>query len=145
MSFLEPLRVEFSSAEVLPHGESFVLSLVEANGDVHRMELPCWALHQLMRMLPRLDAALLQARQEVSSDLIAYPVLQWGLQSASADRAVALSVRTDRGVESAFLFDPADARALHASLGSTLSAAAPQRRPRTPHADVSAPRGPAVA
>jgi uncharacterized protein len=90
MSPPETLRVEFSSAEVLPHGESLVLSLVDGNSEVRRMELPSWALHQLMRILPRLDAALLQARQEVTSDLIAYPVTQWDLQRATTDRSVAL-------------------------------------------------------
>jgi len=122
------LCVELSSVDVLPHGRSFVLGLADANGEVHRMELPSWALHQLMRMLPRLDAALLQARREITSDLIAYPVEQWGVERVATDQSVALSVRTDRGIESAYLFAPEDARALHATLSETLAAPATPRR-----------------
>ena len=123
MSPTETLSVELSSVEIQPNGGSFVLSLVDANSGLHRMELPSWALHQLMRMLPRLDAALLQAQREVTSDLIAYPVTQWDLERVATDQSVALSVLTDRGAESAFLFGPEDALALHTTLGETLAEA----------------------
>jgi hypothetical protein len=70
-----------------------------------------------------LDAALLRRRHEGTSDLIAYPVTQWDVARVPADQAVALSVLTDRGAESAFLFAPEDALALHTTLGETLAAA----------------------
>jgi len=57
-------RVELASVEVLPGGEAFVLGLVDSNQQPLRVEFPCWAVHQLMRVLPRLDAALAQARGE---------------------------------------------------------------------------------
>ncbi len=67
MSPPECQRVELSSAEVTPDGESFIMGFLGANSEVHRLELPFWAIHQLMRILPRLDAALLQARQAGAS------------------------------------------------------------------------------
>ncbi len=85
------------------------------------MELPRWALHQLMRMLPRLEAALLQAREEPGTDLIAHPVLQWAVEPTGTDNAVALSLRDARQIESAYLFAADDAHALHAALGEALA------------------------
>ena len=67
MSAGETQRVEIRSVEIQPDGESFVLGLVGANQELHRMELPSWAVHQLLRMLPRLDSALAQAREGVSA------------------------------------------------------------------------------
>jgi hypothetical protein len=138
-------RVEIGSIEVAPHGESFVLGLVDANRDVHRMELPCWAVHELMRLLPRLDAALLQVRHELTSDLIAYPVVQASVEPTGADGAIALSLQTDRRVESAFLLAAHDAAALHVALGDALGIAAAPRVARRRRAGVSAPADQAAA
>ena len=132
MSSFENQCVELGSVEVSPHGRSFVLGLVGENREVHRLELPCWTVHQLMRLLPRLDAALLQARDEVAPDLIAYPVIEWAVEHTGADQSVALSLRTDRQVETAFLFAHEEASALHAALTQALDDAtepAPSRRP----------------
>jgi len=60
-------RVELGSVEILPDGESFVIGLVGANQQLHRMEMPAWTVHQLMRVLPRIDAALAQARDDASA------------------------------------------------------------------------------
>jgi hypothetical protein len=120
MSAAQSQRYELGSVEVLPNGQSFVLSLVGADQEVHRMELPCWTVHQLMRMLPRLDATLMQARERLTTDLVAYPVVQWNVERTGADRAVAMSVRDERQVESAFLLQADEARAFHAALGETL-------------------------
>jgi hypothetical protein len=122
MSAPKPLRVELASVGVLPDG--FVLGVFDADAREHRIEFPVWALHQLMRMLPRLDAARLQPCREPGSRLVAYPVESWGAQAVAAEDSVALSMRTDRGVESAYLFKRADARALHATLGEMLAAPA---------------------
>ncbi|MDM0073686.1 hypothetical protein QTH90_04805 [Variovorax sp. J2P1-59] len=116
----EHRRVELGSIDILPHGEGFVLGLVDASKKVHRMSFPSWTLHQLMRLLPRLDAALAEARKELSTSLIAYPIVRWDLERVGSDHAVALSVETDRGVESAFLLSPEDASALRARLGEAL-------------------------
>jgi hypothetical protein len=90
-------KVELSSVELLPDGEGFVLGLVAANRVVHRMELPSWTVHQLMRLLPRLDASLLQAQEQVAGGLIAYPVVQWCVQPTGEGQEVALSLQaTDR-------------------------------------------------
>jgi hypothetical protein len=123
MSMPESHRVELGSVEVSPDGEGFVLGFIAPNQDVHRMQLPRWTLQQLMRMLPRLDAALVQARGEVGSDLIAYPVVQWCVERTGMEDTVALSVRDARHVESAYLFDACDAAAIHAALGEALATA----------------------
>jgi len=57
-------RVELATVEVQPSGEAFVLGFADADRALLRVELPRWAVHQLMRVLPRLDAALAQARGE---------------------------------------------------------------------------------
>jgi len=89
MSPPESRRVELSSVEVSPDGERFVLGFVAPNRDVHRMELPRWTVHQLMRMLPRLDAALSQARGERATDRIARPVVRWGAEPTASGDTVA--------------------------------------------------------
>lgn len=61
---VQPRRVQLASVEALPGGDAFVLGLLTENQDLLRVELPCWTVHQLMRVLPRLDAALAQARGE---------------------------------------------------------------------------------
>ncbi|MBS0447397.1 MAG: hypothetical protein JSR59_15765 [Proteobacteria bacterium] len=50
-------RVELSAVERFADGDGFALTFTEADGQAHRMELPFWAAHQLMRMLPRLGVA----------------------------------------------------------------------------------------
>jgi hypothetical protein len=67
MPTLPSQRVELGSIEILPDGESFVIGLVGANQQMHRMEMPAWTVHQLMRVLPRLEAALAQARDDSSA------------------------------------------------------------------------------
>ncbi len=80
-----------------------------------------------MRLLPRLDAALAQSRGEPSTALIAYPVVRWDIERVGVDGTVALSLQTDRGVESGFLLTSEDASALHANLGDALHLAAAPR------------------
>ena len=74
------LTVEFAVAEVRQIAPDWVLARTnsagsvkihasgeegpDANQELLRVEFPCWAVHQLMRVLPRLDAALAQARGE---------------------------------------------------------------------------------
>ena len=67
MPTLPSQRVELASIEILPDGESFVIGLVGANREMHRIEMPAWTVHQLMRVLPRIDAALAQARDSATS------------------------------------------------------------------------------
>ncbi len=49
-------QVELSAVERFADGEGLALTFTEADGRTHRMELPFWAAHQLMRILPRLGA-----------------------------------------------------------------------------------------
>ena len=115
-------RVELGSVELAPNGETFVLGLVGANQQTLRMEMPSWTVHQLMRVLPRLDAVLCRSALDDDADLVAHRALQWSVQTAGADGTVALCVQSDQRVESAFSFAQQDAVALHAALGEALSA-----------------------
>ena len=121
MPFSHSHRVDLGAVRVLPGGEGFVLEFVAAGEQVHRMELPAWALPQLMRMLPKLDAALLQARGEASAGLVAHPAVQWSVDRIEGGDSVAISVRDDRRIDSAHLFAGDDARAVHAALGQALA------------------------
>jgi hypothetical protein len=61
-------QVELSAVERLADGEAFAITFTEADGQVHRMELPYWAAHQLMRILPRLGAPGAAERARSVSD-----------------------------------------------------------------------------
>jgi hypothetical protein len=137
MPGMDSQKVELSSVEVLPGGEGFVLGLVAANQEVHRIELPSWAVHQLMRLLPRLDASVLQAQGYSTGDLIAYPVVEWCVLPAGAEREVALSLKSNRQVESAYLISLEEARAFHAALGEAIDASPEQRGSTTAHGTVN--------
>lgn len=120
----EAQRVELSSLEVQPHGESFVLGLVDVNHKIHRMELPYGSAFQLLRMLPHLDAALRRARREVVSSPIADVVVRCDVRRTGTEDAVALRLLSDRGVESLHLLASEDALSLFAALGEALTTSA---------------------
>lgn len=64
--------------------------------------------------------------------LTAYPVIEWAVEPIGADQSVALSLRTNRQVKTAFLFAHEETSALHAALTQALDDAtepAPSRRP----------------
>lgn len=120
MSASETRRVALGSIEIEPGGESFVLGLVGEHQEVLRMQMPSWAVHQLMRMLPRLDATLFHARDSITSDLIAHEVVEWSVEKTGVDHRVAVCVKTNQLVESAYLLSHDDAVAVHAALGESL-------------------------
>jgi hypothetical protein len=60
-------RVALSGVERFADGEGFAMTFTEADGQAHRMELPFWAAHQLMRMLPRLGVAHAVERRQVAA------------------------------------------------------------------------------
>jgi hypothetical protein len=122
MSTMFGAPVELRSVEVLPGRDAFVVGLAGPNEEELRLEMPAWTVHQLMRLLPRLDAALTRAHDPAAPAQIAHPVVQWSLQHAAAGDALTLSVRSDRRVRSAFLLEPDDARAIHAALGRAIEA-----------------------
>ncbi|HEY4068993.1 MAG TPA: hypothetical protein VGM74_18955 [Burkholderiaceae bacterium] len=134
MARSEPQRVELGSVAISPNGGGFVLDLLDANQGVQRMELPPGSVQQLMRILPRLDAALMQARDELSSDLIAHTVVQWSVQPTGVDGSIAMSLQNSQRVELAYLLAADDARALHAALGEALASSglAPMAPTRVP-------------
>ncbi len=128
--------VELNSIEVRPHGESYVLGLLDGGGTTHRMELPHWSVPQLLRMLPHLDNALRQARREIACNPAAEAVARCEVQRVGPEDIVAMRLMSDRGVESVHLLAPDEARALFAALGEALLSPAavspaPDRRRET--------------
>jgi hypothetical protein len=122
MSTIFGAPVELRSVEVLPGRDAFVVGLAGPNDEELRLEMPAWTVHQLMRLLPRLDAALTQACAPTTATLIAHPVVQWSVQRAAAGDALTLSVQSDRRVRAAFLLEADAARAIHAALGQAIEA-----------------------
>lgn len=117
------MQVEMCSMQVSERGDGFVMDLANERRDAIRLEFPDWILHQLMRALPRIDAAL-QGAGAGSDTLIAYPLLQWSVESAGAGQGVALHLRNDRHVDAAFQLELEKAVALHRQLGEAIAGAA---------------------
>jgi len=121
-----PHQVEQFAIQVLPGGDGFVLDLANARHEAVRLEFPSWMLHQLMRVFPRVDAALHEKQQMVSSALIAYSVMAWSIERSGVDDGVALCLRNDRLVESGYHFALEDARVFHRELGEAIARATTQ-------------------
>lgn len=116
-------QVELSAVQVLPTGEGFVLEVSNGTEEPLQLCFPVWSLHQLMRALPRIDAAMHQARGAPSSAVLAYPVVDWTVEFAGAGQGVAMSLTTDRSVESGYAFDLDAALVLHRELGEAIARA----------------------
>src|SRR5262245_41040566 len=107
--------VEVSRVDVLPDQQAFVLSLRHPVHGVLRLQFPRWALYQLMRLLPQIDAAMINVNPDPAPGAIAYPVVQWTF-GRLADEGIAVTLRTDTLVESNFAFDYQAAAAFHFGL-----------------------------
>jgi hypothetical protein len=115
-------QVEMCSMRLSERGDGFVMDLANRAQEAIRLEFPDWILHQLMRALPHLDAALANGG---SGALIAYPLARWSVASAvGGDQpGVALHLRNDRAVDAAFHLELAQAQALHRALGQAIAEA----------------------
>lgn len=116
-------QVELSAVQILPDGEGFMLEVRSADQPPLQLRFPVWTLHQLMRVLPRIDAALHQSRQRVSAALLAYPVDDWTVEYAGPDRGITLCIRTDRNIDSGYTFAFDAALVLHRELGEAIAQA----------------------
>lgn len=114
---------ELRAVNLLPCGDGFALVVRTADQGSMELRFPVSTLHQLMRVLPRVDAALHQRASAVSSALLAYPVIDWSAQHLGADGGVGLCLRTDHHVESGFAFDLTAAQRLCADLSTAIAAA----------------------
>ncbi|MFT3819921.1 MAG: hypothetical protein QM750_20290 [Rubrivivax sp.] len=116
-------QVEMCSMRLSERGDGFVMDLANRAQEAIRLEFPDWILHQLMRALPHIDAAL--AHGDSSGALIAYPLARWSVASAGTRQpGVALHLRDDRHVDAAFHLQPEQALALHRALGQAIAEAA---------------------
>lgn len=100
-------------------GNGFVMDLANEKQEAIRLEFPSWMLHQLMRVLPKLDAALHQPSDEAT--LLAYPVSAWRIEREDLGPGVIMRMRDNREVESALHFALADAQAFHRQLGEAIA------------------------
>jgi len=116
-------RVERFSLQVLPDGRGFVIELVDNNNATSRIEFPPWALHQLMRVMPHVDAALREGDGAPidAADLLAYPVIEWTIGRSGPTDGVALRLRNDRRIDAGFYFAREDAVAFHHELGEAIN------------------------
>lgn len=110
-------------------GDGFVMDLANRSREAIRLEFPDWILHQLMRALPHIDAALANGND---GTLVAYPLARWSVAGAGAQGGVALHLRNDRHVDAAFHLDPGQALALHRALGQAIAEAMPVNAPASP-------------
>ncbi|HKX41483.1 MAG TPA: hypothetical protein VJO99_10025 [Burkholderiaceae bacterium] len=139
MTTVASRRAELGAIEVLPGRDGVVVGLVGPNAETLRIEMPAWTVHQLMRCLPRIDAAL-HGDGDSAPGVIAYPIAQWSVRSVGQARSVALSMLSDRRVASTFMLGPDEARAIHRALGDAIKAAGADL-----DADLSARSAPAAA
>ncbi len=134
-----PIRhqVEMCSMQLSESGGGFVMDLANSARESIRLEFPDWILHQLMRVLPRIDAALQQADATAAGSLVAYPLAEWRVVSAGPGQGVALHMRNDRQVDAAYHVPLESALSLHRELGEAIAGTAPAGT--TPTAVSSAP------
>jgi len=116
-------QLELSSVQVLPGGGGFMLEVRTPEQQSLQLRFSVATLYQLMRVLPRIDAALHQSVEGLSSALLAYPVIDWAAEHVGLDGGVAISLRTDRHVESGFAFDLDAAQRFCRDLGAAITAA----------------------
>ena len=122
-------QVQTCSIQLSERGDGFVMDLVNSSQEVVRLEFPAWVLHQLMRTLPRIDAAMQQGALGARGGLLAYPLEEWNVESAGGGLGVALHLRNDRQVDAAFHLPLEAAVALHRELGEAIVRAS---RPTSP-------------
>src|SRR5262249_29184329 len=113
-------QVEECFIEPLASGDGFVMTLSDPERNAISLSFPDWMLHQLMRILPRLDAAL--AWIEGPQGLVAYPLAEWSLSGQSPRQGVSLYFRNQRDVESQLELTLDQAIDLYRALGSAIAA-----------------------
>lgn len=82
-----------------------------------QLKFPTCVVHQLMRTLPHIDAALLTRQEPSPASLVAYPLLAWkveGVERSAQEEvgSVVLQLRNDRFVDTSLDLDLETATAL---------------------------------
>ncbi len=125
MSQLPPAHHEIAMCALRPaeSGDGFVMDLANGANETMRLEFAAWFVPLLLRMLPRIDAALRHGAAQADGSLIAYPLESWNVENVGAGLGVALHLRDGRAVDAAFHLGPEAARALHQALGEAIDPA----------------------
>ena len=116
-------QVETCSMRISERGDGFVMDRANRAHEAIRLEFPDWIVHQLMRALPRIDAALQQRHGLAGGDLVAYPLLRWNVEHAGPGLGVVLHLCDDRQVDAAFHLEARTALALQRAIDEAISAA----------------------
>lgn len=125
------------SMRLAEQGGGFVMELANSDRQAVRLEFPDWILCQLMRALPRIDAALKQRHGAASSDLLAYPVRRWNVEGVGPGMGIALYLCDDRDVDAAFHLSLQAAAELHRELGAVVARACNDSAERAGSASVN--------
>jgi hypothetical protein len=120
------LRIDSCSLQLAEHADAFVMEVAEGGGETVRLEFPSWLLPQLMRVLPRIDAAIRRGDSGPAGAPIAYPLDEWRVASAGPGLGVTIQLRDDRQVDTAFHLGVDEALALHCELGDAIVGARSQ-------------------
>lgn len=123
MSTRQTYQVEFSGVQVLADGEGFLLECRDDQPQLLRLQFPSWALYQLMRVFPRIESAMQQKQGQLSSAVVVHPVVGWCVEQSGMAQDVAVCVRTDQHIESAFAFDIESAKAFRRELDEAIERA----------------------
>jgi hypothetical protein len=117
------LRIDSCSLQLAEHADAFVMEVAEGGGETVRLEFPSWLLPQLMRVLPRIDAAVRRGDAAAAGAPIAYPLDEWRVASAGPGLGVTIRLRDERHVDAAFHLGVDEALALHRELGEAIAGA----------------------
>lgn len=107
-----PHQVEACMVRLSAERPGFIMDLADPEGQTLSVEFPSWIVHQLMRILPRVDAALQAPADASLATVPAYPVTAWHVSSDAEAQSVALHVSDEREVEGGFRFNLEQAHAL---------------------------------
>lgn len=113
-------RVEMCTIHLAEGTDGFVMDLTNDDGEAASLAFPAWVVHQLQRLLPYIDAAILQGSSQPNM-LVAHAVTDWNVEPSGPGLGVAIHLRTNRQIDAAYLLSPDDATILHHALGEALA------------------------
>jgi len=113
-------RVEMCTIHLSERIDGFVMDLTNEDGEAASLAFPAWVVHQLQRLLPYIDAAILQGSSQPGM-LVAHAVTDWNVEPSGPGLGVAIHLRSNRQVDAAYLLSPDDATILHHALGEAIA------------------------
>ena len=127
---LSPHWQNVDSCSIYPshQGDGFIMEIAQSGEASVQLKFPTCVVHQLMRTLPHIDAALLTRGEPAPAGLVAYPLLAWKVEGVDrstqeAAGSVVLQLRNDRFVDTSLDLDLETATALLHDLGLAIAQA----------------------